>query len=218
MSSNKPSLSKEPNEGIPLQQFQRRLHPFGTSREGLRDNFRPIIDPIFDPEHSDVSSIPRQSSQNFSLPRSGHLNQAQSRLTRDTTEDDWQTIDITQTHETTSHSSPERSIRPVVEQAEETGQTAPVETTDERPLPPRPLRPLTLLSLTPALLPPISENVALSNSQRDELRRITRHEDGQGGHDIPINPIDNVGGEPPDGGWLAWAHILMGFIVCFNAQ
>ncbi|KAL1958930.1 hypothetical protein VTO42DRAFT_3483 [Malbranchea cinnamomea] len=33
-----------------------------------------------------------------------------------------------------------------------------------------------------------------------------------------VGAADNVKDDPPDGGFLAWAHVFAGFIVCFNTQ
>lgn len=76
-------------------------------------------------------------------------------------------------------------------------------------------RPKSIISLTPSVLPIGSQ--PLSYGQHQELRRVTRHEKERRPSPI-IDKEEEFLDEPPNGGFLAWAHAVAGCIVCFNAQ
>jgi hypothetical protein len=79
-------------------------------------------------------------------------------------------------------------------------------------------KPRSFISFTPSELPGGSSSRALSHNQIYELNRATRHDNGG---EIPtplLEEREDSGSEPPDGGLLAWAHAIAGFLVTLNTQ
>ncbi|KAK2759783.1 hypothetical protein FQN54_002517 [Arachnomyces sp. PD_36] len=75
-----------------------------------------------------------------------------------------------------------------------------------------------IVSLTPSDLPGMSSSQSLSRRQMYELDRVVRHENG-GVVPTPLSEDDEgENDEPPDGGFLAWAHALAGFLVTLNTH
>lgn len=75
------------------------------------------------------------------------------------------------------------------------------------------------VSITPSDLPGGSSR-RLSHGQIQELDRVVRHNDSNGG-EVPtplLEKGEDSSDEPPDGGCLAWAHALAGFLVTLNSQ
>lgn len=80
-------------------------------------------------------------------------------------------------------------------------------------------RPRSVVGFTPAQLPDVSSAQPLSHGQIKELDWINRHEK-QEQRDTPLlyRRHEMIIEEPPDGGNLAWAHAVCGFIVAMNTQ
>lgn len=73
------------------------------------------------------------------------------------------------------------------------------------------------LSITPSAFHIGAGSQPLSVAQTTEFARLTRH--GRDAPDIPEDKIaDAALNEPPDGGTMAWLHVLAGHLVVFNAQ
>lgn len=80
-------------------------------------------------------------------------------------------------------------------------------------------RPRSTVGFTPSQLPDVSSAQPLSHGQIKELDWINRHEK-QEQRDLPLlyRFHEMVIEEPPDGGRLAWAHAVCGFILTMNTQ
>lgn len=73
------------------------------------------------------------------------------------------------------------------------------------------------MSMTPSDLPGASSR-GLSYGQIQELNRVVRHDNGGVVPTPLLEEREDSGGEPPDGGLLAWLHVLAGFLVTLNSQ
>ena len=73
------------------------------------------------------------------------------------------------------------------------------------------------LSITPSAFHIGAGSQPLSVAQTTELTRLTRHQ--RNACNIPdAKPNDKALTEPPDGGIMAWLHVVAGHLVVFNAQ
>lgn len=76
-------------------------------------------------------------------------------------------------------------------------------------------RPDSMISITPADLPGISHYQPMSYGQLKEIRRVAERSKGDRFPSLPEEQGEFCS-EPPDGGFLAWAHAASGFFITFN--
>ena len=75
------------------------------------------------------------------------------------------------------------------------------------------------LSIAPPTFEMGRDNLRLSVSQAEELAKVSRHyRDTPQGLENPMKTYEAAVMEPPDGGFMAWAHAVAGHLVAFNAQ
>ncbi|KAM5456421.1 hypothetical protein McanCB56680_005278 [Microsporum canis] len=76
-------------------------------------------------------------------------------------------------------------------------------------------RPNSIISITPADLPGISHYRPISYGQLKEICRVAERDDR---HKFPSLSEEQgeFCSEPPDGGFMAWAHAASGFFITFN--
>lgn len=74
------------------------------------------------------------------------------------------------------------------------------------------------MSMTPSDLPGASSYRGLSYGQIQELNRVVRYENGGAVPTPLLEEREDSACEPPDGGLLAWLHVLAGFLVTLNSQ
>lgn len=76
-------------------------------------------------------------------------------------------------------------------------------------------RPDSVISITPADLPGISHYQPMSYGQLKEIRRVAERSKGDRFPSFPEEQGEFCS-EPPDGGFMAWAHAASGFFITFN--
>ncbi|EGD89837.2 hypothetical protein H113_02320 [Trichophyton rubrum MR1459] len=76
-------------------------------------------------------------------------------------------------------------------------------------------RPDSVISITPADLPGISHYQPMSYGQLKEIRRVAERSKGDRFPSLPEEQGEFCP-EPPDGGFMAWAHAASGFFITFN--
>ncbi|KAJ9337199.1 hypothetical protein DTO027B5_997 [Paecilomyces variotii] len=200
-------VSEEIQAGIYLEDLpsRRQEDDDGASSSSMKNFSRPFssrshIVPIHDPEGSNIE-IPKAS-----VPPRFRVTDSSSTLYAGTNPSEFGASSYGYTRSTRSGRSRRQSIE---EENERRAALDAWQTT----------RPRSTLGFTPSQLPDMSSAQGLSPGQIKELDWINRHEKRKQ-KDVPLlyRRHEMVIEEPPDGGCLAWAHAVCGFILTMNTQ
>lgn len=200
-------VSEEIQAGIYLEDLpsRRQEDDDGASSSSMKNFSRPFssrshIVPIHDPEGSNIE-IPK-----VSVPPRFRVTDSSSTLYAGTNPSEFGASSYGYTRSTRSGRSRRQSIE---EENERRAALDAWQTT----------RPRSTLGFTPSQLPDMSSAQGLSPGQIKELDWINRHEKRKQ-KDVPLlyRRHEMVIEEPPDGGCLAWAHAVCGFILTMNTQ
>ncbi|KAJ9400557.1 hypothetical protein DTO282F9_2442 [Paecilomyces variotii] len=200
-------VSEEIQAGIYLEDLpsRRQEDDDGASSSSMKNFSRPFssrshIVPIHDPEGSNIE-IPKAS-----VPPRFRVTDSSSTLYAGTNPSEFGASSYGYTRSTRSGRSRRQSIE------EENDRRAALDAWQTT-------RPRSTLGFTPSQLPDMSSAQGLSPGQIKELDWINRHEKRKQ-KDVPLlyRRHEMVIEEPPDGGCLAWAHAVCGFILTMNTQ